>query len=83
VNTEAGVEAVAYQIMKSGYHQTSIVLLEANLRDYPKSANAHFQLGRAYRAAEQEREAIEEFQAALRIDPSHKQATEALAQRRP
>jgi tetratricopeptide (TPR) repeat protein len=82
INTEAGVEAVAFQMLKSGHIQTSIVVLEANVRDYAQSAAAHFHLGRAYRTAGREREAVERFNTALRLDPTYKQASDALAQPR-
>lgn len=78
VNTESGLEAVAYQCLKAGSVSTAIVLLEENLRDYPNSANAHFGLGRAYRAAGNESSAVDQFRLALKIDPEHKRSVEAL-----
>jgi hypothetical protein len=69
IDTEAGVEATAYQILKSGMHETAIVLLEANVREHPKSALAHFGLGRAYRSAGRETDAIASFKTAIALDP--------------
>jgi hypothetical protein len=80
INTEAGMEAVGFQCLKNGAIPTGILLLEANVRDYPKSAAAHFGLGRAYRAAGRESEAVSEFRKALEIDPNYKRAADALKQ---
>lgn len=79
VNTEAGMEALGYQCLKNGAVRTAVLLLERNLMDYPGSTDAHFGLGRAYRAAGREVEAVASFREALRIDPNHARASEALA----
>jgi hypothetical protein len=79
IDTEAGMEALGYQCLKNGAIQTGVLLLEANLADYPDSAAAHFGLGRAYRAAGREAEAVVHFRAALEIDPTHRRAAEELA----
>jgi hypothetical protein len=78
IDTEGGIEAVAYQCLKNGAVETAVQLLEANLAEHPDSADAHFGLGRAYRAAGREAEAVREFRAALAIDPEHGRAAEAL-----
>ena len=79
IDSEAGVEAVGYQCLKSGAVATAVLLLEANLADHPDSAPAHFGLGRAYEAAGRAAEAISRYEAALAIDPTHTRANEALA----
>jgi hypothetical protein len=79
IDTEAGMEALGYQCLKNGAVETGVLLLEANLADYPDSAAAHFGLGRAYRAAGREAEAVVHFHAALAIDPTHRRAAEELA----
>ncbi len=79
IDTEAGVEALGYQCLKNEAVPAAIVLLEANVRDHPQSAAAHFGLGRAYRTAGEEAKAIAHFSMALRIDPDHARAREALA----
>lgn len=78
IDTEAGIESVAYQCLKTGAVDAAVLLLEANLAEHPDSADAHFGLGRAYRAVGREAEAVEEFRAALAIDPEHRRAQEAL-----
>lgn len=80
IDTEAGVETLAYQVLKSGALATAIALLEANIADYPNSAAAHFGLGRAYRAAGREAEAVKLFRSALAIDPAHQRASAALSE---
>lgn len=79
IDTEAGIEALGYQCLKNGAVETGVLLLEANLADYPDSADAHFGLGRAYRAAGREADAVERFRAALAIDPTHRRAAEEMA----
>jgi hypothetical protein len=80
IDTEAGVESTAYQILKSGMHETAIAILEANAREHPRSAAAHFGLGRAYRSAGRETNAMASFNAALAIDPSHRPSLDAIQQ---
>lgn len=79
IDTAAGMEPLGYQCLKSGAVETAVLLLEANLADHPDSADARFGLGRAYRAAGREAEAVAEFRAALAFDPEHRRAAEALA----
>jgi cytochrome c-type biogenesis protein CcmH/NrfG len=62
-------EGTASQILKSGMHETAIAVLQANVEEHPKSALAHFGLGRAYRSAGRETDAIASFKAAIAIDP--------------
>ena len=78
IDTHDGIEAVGYQCVKNGSVDAGILLLEANARDYPRVASAHFGLGRAYRAAGREAEAVAQFKAALAIDPTYKRAADAL-----
>ena len=78
IETEAGIESVAYQCLKTGAVDAAVLLLEANLAEHPDSADAHFGLGRAYRTAGREAEAVEHFRAAVIIDPEHGRAREAL-----
>jgi hypothetical protein len=79
IDTAAGVEAVGYQCLKNEAVPAGVMLLEANLRDHPASPAAHFGLGRAYRAAGREADAVAQFRRALELDPGHQRAKEALA----
>ena len=58
---------------------TGTALLEENLRAHPTSAHAHFGVGRAYRAAGREADALERFREALRLDPGLEAAKQAMA----
>ncbi len=79
IDTQEGIEAVAYQASKTGAIETALVLLEANLQEHPRSASAHFGLGRALQAAGRRSEASARFREAVRLDPSHRRAADALA----
>lgn len=80
IDTDRAMQAVGYQCLKNGAIETGVMLLEANLDDYPNSASAHFGLGRAYRTAGREEEALRHFRQALAIDPTFQRAADALAQ---
>jgi hypothetical protein len=80
VNTEAGIEFIGYQILKTGVGQSAVVLLAANVHDYPRSADAQFGLGRAYRVAGREQLAVAAFRRALQLRPSDVRARAALRQ---
>ena len=78
IDAQAGIEMVGYQCLKNEAVATGVMLLEENLKEHPDSAAAHFGLGRAYRAAGREADAIARFRSALELDPGHKRAREAL-----
>jgi hypothetical protein len=80
VNSEPGIEFIAYQILKTGVSGSAIALLSANVHDYPRSADAQFGLGRAYRAAGIELLAVAAFRHALHLRPNDARALEALKQ---
>ena len=54
----------------------------ADSNDYPTSARAHFGVGRAYRAAGREADALAEFREAVRLDSSLTAARDAIASAR-
>lgn len=81
-DTELAIESVAYQCLKNGAIPTGLAILDENLQTFPQSPAAHFGLGRAYRAAGREGEALAEFHAALKIDPSFQPAKDAIASAR-
>jgi len=78
IDAEAGLETIGYQCLKNGAVPAGVLLLEENAREHPGSAPAQFGLGRAYRAAGREAEAVARFQKALALDPGFKRAREAL-----
>lgn len=78
IDTQYGIEVVGYQCLKNGAIETGIVLLEANLDEHPDSPSALFGLGRAYRTADREDEAVRLFERALEIDPEYQRALDAL-----
>ena len=78
VDTSLGMSSIGYQILKTGEVETAILLLEANVKDYPKVAHAHFGLGRAFMAAGRREEAIAAYRKALEVDPEYKRAQAAL-----
>jgi hypothetical protein len=78
LDTAGGVAFIGYQMLKMGDHATAVVLLEANAADHPRSAAAAFGLGRAYQTAGEKVKARAEFERALRLDPAHRRAAEAL-----
>jgi hypothetical protein len=77
-DVEAAIESVAYECLKSGAVPAGTALLTENLAAHPRSAAAHFGLGRAYRAAGREGDAIIKFRDALALDPSYAPARTAL-----
>jgi hypothetical protein len=52
------------------------------LRAHPASARAHFGVGRAYRAAGRESDALERLREALTLDPTLQAARDAIASAR-
>ncbi len=78
IDSREGVEFVGYQMAKTKDYAASIELLKANAADYPASASAQYGIGRAYTAAGNPEEAARAFQAALRIEPEFKKATDGL-----
>lgn len=78
IDSREATETIAFEILKDGQTRTAIALFERNAADYPHSASAAFELGRAYRTAERNADARREFRRALRIDPKHERASKAL-----
>ena len=81
IDIQAAIESVGYECLKNGGVATGTALLEENLRAHPNSASAHFGVGRAYRAAGREEDALRAFREALRLDPALEAAKQAMASR--
>jgi hypothetical protein len=79
-DTDAALQVIGYQILKMGDVSSAIALLESNCRDYPRSSNAAFGLGRAYQSAGRTEDARRELQAALRLDSNNRRARKALTE---
>jgi hypothetical protein len=82
IDIEGAIESVAYECLKNGAIPTGTALLEENLRAHPGSAKAHYGIGRAYRAAGRETDALAEFREAVRLDSSLTAAKDAIASAR-
>jgi len=82
IDIEGAIESVGYHCLKNGAVLTGLALLEENARSHPVSAAALFGLGRAYRAAGREAEAVRSFNEALKLKPDYQPAKDALASRR-
>ncbi len=63
--TGDAVDFVGYQCLKMGHADTAIAVLTLNVGDNPRSARAHFGLGRAFDAAGRRESAGREYRAAL------------------
>jgi len=82
VDIEGAIESVGYECLKNGAIPTGTALLEENLRAHPGSAKAHYGIGRAYRAAGRETDALNEFREAVRLDSTLTAAKDAIASAR-
>lgn len=76
-------DAKAYAILGAAYAQAgdkgmAIAAFEQSLAIEP-SARAHFNLGMAYEKSERLREALDQYQRAVAMDPGYKGAAEALS----
>lgn len=79
VDTDAGIGAIGYQILKMGDTASAVALLEAGAADYPNSSRAAFGLGRAYATSGNTASARAELKRALALDPTNARAASALA----
>lgn len=78
LNTASASEFIGFQILKMGNVDSAIKLLEWNHADHPASANAAYELGRAYDTAGYPAAARRLFQQALALDPDHARSQNAL-----
>jgi tetratricopeptide (TPR) repeat protein len=76
--TGDAVDFTGYQMLKMGHPDTAVALLTQNTADHPRSARAHFGLGRALQAAGRTAEAKTQYAKALAIDPGFIRARTAL-----
>ena len=78
LDTDAGIQAIGYQMLKMGDSASAVRLLEANAAEHPKSSGAAFGLGRALRASGRAAQARAAFERAVALDPSNRRAADAL-----
>lgn len=79
IDTDEAIQAIGYQMLKSGAGPSAVLVLSANARAHPQSSSAAFGLGRACAATGQTETARKEFERALAIDPKNERARNALA----
>jgi tetratricopeptide (TPR) repeat protein len=79
-STGDAVDFTGYQILKMGHADVAVSLLKQNVVDHPKSARAHFGLGRALQGLGDAAAAKAEYAKALAIDPKFVRARTALDQ---
>jgi len=79
LDSDFGMQAIGYQILKMGDRNSAVALLEANAAAYPNSSGAAFGLGRAYATAGRTEDARRAFRKAIDLDPKNGRAREALA----
>jgi tetratricopeptide (TPR) repeat protein len=77
-STGDAVDFVGYQCLKMGHASAAVSLLTQNVDDNPRSARAHFGLGRALQSSGDVKSAAAEYRKALAIDPTYARARAAL-----
>jgi hypothetical protein len=78
VPTRAGVEFIGYQLLKMRDVDAAIALLEANVRDHPRSSSAEYELGRAHETTGDVESARYHYERALLKDAPDPRAEAAL-----
>jgi len=77
--SERAFNTLGYRFLRAGNREAAVRVLEWGAAAYPASANAHDSLGEAYRASGRLADARQSYQTALRLDPTSRSASEALA----
>ena len=75
---EGTLNGLGYTLLSSGQTQDAIAVLERNVHEYPKSANAYDSLGEAYTKANQKDLAIRNYEKSLQLDPKNQNAVDQL-----
>ncbi len=78
VDTEAEIEALAISLAREGKVAPAVALVELNAREHPRSAQAQYILGEAYRRGGDRGRAAAAFKRALTLDPRHAGAHQGL-----
>jgi tetratricopeptide (TPR) repeat protein len=82
VDTEPELEAFAISLAREGEVAHAVALVELNAREHPRSAQAQYILGEAYRRGGDPVHAAEAFERALALDPRHAGAHHGLRELR-
>jgi CubicO group peptidase (beta-lactamase class C family) len=77
---ETKVEEIGNYLMLSGQKKQAIEVFKLNVSLYPKSANTHCKLAKAYESAGDKILAVKNFKQCQELDPSNKAASEYLKQ---
>ncbi len=75
---ERPLSTLATRLAAEGRAADARRILELNAEQFPESAGAAFELGRAYETAHDRDGAVEQYRRALRLQPGHRQAQQAL-----
>ncbi len=75
---ERSLSTLASRLTAEGRQVDARRILELNAEQFPNSAGAAFELGRAYEALGERDRAIAQYRRALTIQPNHRQAQERL-----
>jgi tetratricopeptide (TPR) repeat protein len=77
---EGGLDRVAGMLLQRHRTADAIAILKLNVEEFPKSANAHEDLGEAYEKGGQKELAIASYKKALEIDPKNEDAKTRLSE---
>ena len=75
---ERSLSTLATRLAAEGRAADARRMLELNAEQFPESAGVAFELGRAYETAHDRDRAVEQYRRALRLQPNHRQAQQAL-----
>ena len=75
---ERPLATLATRLAAEGRAADARRMLELNAEQFPESAGVAFELGRAYETAHDRDRAVEQYRRALRLQPNHRQAQQAL-----
>jgi len=78
IDASRAIGFAGYQMLKMGDRVSAVAVLEANARDYPRSAIAAYGLGRAYEDGGDRNRARAQYQRAVALDPKYERAARAL-----
>jgi len=75
---EARMNQLGYQLLRNRKTSEAIEVFKLNVREFPQSSNVYDSLGEAYAAADKKELAIQNYKRSLDLDPTNKNAIDAL-----